>query len=97
MLYGATNEVIYLKEVATLSLTVSVGVTQGEPLASLLYSTALCHAIDATLIAHPTVTPSAASQTIASSADCSPKSSQHSPHMPPSWPKVDKPCKSRKR
>ena len=30
--------------------------TQGEPLASLLYSTALRRAIDATLILHPTIT-----------------------------------------
>ena len=33
-----------------------MGVTQGEPLASLLNSTALRRAIDLTLIAHPTVT-----------------------------------------
>ena len=55
MLYGTSNQVIYSDEHSTLTLRVSAGVTQGEPLASLLYSTALRRAIDATLILHPTI------------------------------------------
>ena len=97
MLYGTSNQVIYSDEHSTLTLRVSAGVTQGEPLASLLYSTALRRAIDATLIPCIRQSLSAALQTIASSADRSPTSLQHLPRTPPSWPKVDKPCRSRKR
>ena len=56
MLYGTSNQVIYSDELTTLTLLVNMGVTQGEPLASLLFSTALRRAIDATLILHPTIT-----------------------------------------
>jgi hypothetical protein len=56
MLYGAPNSVIYTDGADTLRLDAERGVTQGEPLAALLYSTALKSAVDATLAKHPSVT-----------------------------------------
>jgi hypothetical protein len=56
MLYGAPNSIIYTDGADVLRLDAERGVTQGEPLAALLYSTALKTAVDATLTKHPSVT-----------------------------------------
>jgi hypothetical protein len=56
MLYGSSTNVIFTDGDTVLRLLAEMGVTQGEPLAALLYSTALKQAIDATLAAHPTIT-----------------------------------------
>jgi hypothetical protein len=55
MLYGAPNNVIFRDDLTQYIIASTSGVTQGEPLAALLYSTALKPAVDATLAAHPSV------------------------------------------
>ena len=56
MLYGTTNNVIFSDSITSATISSEMGVTQGDPLAALLYSTALKKAIDATASAHPNVT-----------------------------------------
>jgi len=56
MLYGSPNSVVYSDGAVSFSLLAERGVTQGEPLAALLYSTALKTAVDATLAQYPSVT-----------------------------------------
>jgi len=58
LVYGDPTAVIYRDAAsgATLNVRSERGVNQGCPLAALLYSTSLRHAVDATLRAHPGVT-----------------------------------------
>jgi hypothetical protein len=56
MLYGAPNDVVFSDDNVTFTIKSKTGVTQGEPFAALLYSTALKEAVDATLAQHPSIT-----------------------------------------
>ena len=53
LLYVGPTEVVYDQKT---TITTDRGVTQGDPLAGILFSTKLKSAVDATLAAHPTVT-----------------------------------------
>ena len=55
MIYGDTTKVVYDNSGDPLEIMAAMGVTQGDPLASILYSTALRHAVDATLALHKKV------------------------------------------
>ena len=55
MLYGQATKVVYTKDKVTCTIDATMGVTQGDPLAALLYSTVLRPAVEATLAAHKDV------------------------------------------
>ena len=55
MIYGGTTSVVYGNASESVTIDAKMGVTQGDPLAAILYSTALRHAVDATLARHKKV------------------------------------------